>query len=89
MREQYALSERCQHVLDIFADFLTSTLCDGGGGNVFKLMPRPDGGWTYRSLYEFHGLGGSVGGVVLDANANVFGTSAFGGSYGAIWEITP
>ena len=66
-----------------------TTLCDGGGGNVFKLTPRPDGGWTYRSLYEFHGFGGSVGGVVLDANANVFGTSAFGGSYGAIGRSRP
>jgi hypothetical protein len=66
-----------------------TTLCDGGGGSVFKLTPRPDGGWTYNSLYQFHGFGGSVGDVVLDANGNVFGTSAFGGSYGAIWEIRP
>jgi len=67
-----------------------ATLCDGGGGNVFKLTPNPGGGWSYINVYQFHNVYGlSVGGVSLDANGNIFGTSAFGGQYGAVWEITP
>lgn len=68
-----------------------ATLCDGSGGNVFKLTPRPDGGWTYLNVYQFdNGYGGLVGGVTLDANGNIFGTSWQGGeNYGAVWEITP
>ena len=68
-----------------------ATLCDGGGSNVFKLTPRPDGGWTYLNVYQFdNGYGGLVGGVTLDANGDIFGTSWQGGeNYGVVWEITP
>lgn len=61
-------------------------------------------GWTFTSLYDF--TGGSdgaypVGGVVMDANGNLFGTTYAGGSTGTfcdpnfgnqcgvIFEITP
>jgi uncharacterized repeat protein (TIGR03803 family) len=66
-----------------------ATLCDVDG--VFKLTPSPGGIWTYTGIYQFHNCyGGSVGGVTLDANGNIFGTSVDGGSgYGAVWEITP
>jgi len=72
-----------------------TTPCNGanGAGNVFELAPS-DGGWTYRSLYDF--TGGSDGGdaqskVVLDGSGNLYGTALDGGSHGAgvVWEITP
>ncbi len=62
-------------------------------GLVFKLTPS-NGGWTYTLLHEFAvGDGGDfpVGGLVLDAQGNLYGTAAGGGAYGygVVWEITP
>ena len=62
-------------------------------GLVFKLTPS-SGGWTYTLLYEFAaGDGGSypIGGLVLDAQGNLYGTAGGGGAYnwGTVWEITP
>jgi len=64
-----------------------------GVGSVFKLTPS-NGGWTYTSLHDFTGGndGGTLyGGVTLDANGNLYGTTNQGGAYGAgvVWEITP
>jgi len=69
-----------------------------GGGNVFKLTPGI-GGWIYTDLHDFHGPDGAspFGGVTLDANGNIFGTTARGGDMfgcappsgcGVVWEIT-
>jgi uncharacterized repeat protein (TIGR03803 family) len=64
------------------------------GGTIFKLTPGR-GGWTYTLLKEFHGpcTEGCFprGGVILDANGNLFGTTSGGGTYGqgVIYEITP
>jgi uncharacterized repeat protein (TIGR03803 family) len=64
----------------------------GGFGEVFKLTPS-GGGWIYTHLYDFNGDNGlaAVGGVVLDANGNLFGTTVAGGEYGDgnVWELTP
>ncbi len=66
-------------------------------GSVFKLTPG-SGGWTYTTLHDFCAGGwpcsdGALahGGVALDPQGNVYGTTAEGGtSYsGVIWEITP
>ena len=62
-------------------------------GLVFKLTPS-SGGWTYTLLYEFAvGDGGDlpIGGLVLDAQGNLYGTAGGGGAYswGTVWEITP
>jgi uncharacterized repeat protein (TIGR03803 family) len=62
-------------------------------GLVFKLTPS-NGGWTYTLLHEFSvGDGGDfpVGGLVLDAQGNLYGTAGGGGAYGwgVVWEITP
>jgi uncharacterized repeat protein (TIGR03803 family) len=62
-------------------------------GLVFKLTPSA-GGWTYTVLYEFAvGNGGDFpsGGLVLDAQGNLYGTAGGGGAYGwgVVWEITP
>jgi uncharacterized repeat protein (TIGR03803 family) len=68
-----------------------------GEGVVFKLTPSGDG-WTYTSLHDFTGGsdGYSPGALVLDANGNIYGDTAFGaGGFcngfgcGAVWEITP
>jgi uncharacterized repeat protein (TIGR03803 family) len=66
-----------------------ATYCDDNGGYVFKLVPNPDGSWTYINMYSLNYYGGAVGGVVLDANGNIFGASLGRGDYGVVWEITP
>ncbi len=68
-------------------------LGSNGVGLVFKLTPS-DGGWTYTVLHEFAtGEGGDfpIGGRVLDAQGNLYGTAEGGGAYGwgVVWEITP
>jgi uncharacterized repeat protein (TIGR03803 family) len=97
-RQIYALvGEQCEEppgpydtlAIDGSGSLYGATYCDDGGGNVFKLVPNPDGSWTYVNIYSLNYYGGSIGGVVLDANGNIFGTSTGGGAYGAVWEIMP
>jgi len=64
-----------------------------GNGSVFRLSPS-GGGWSFTDLYDF--TGGSdgrcpYGGVLLDADGNLYGTAEGGGQYdvGVVWEITP
>ena len=64
-----------------------------GDGMVFKLTPVR-GGWTLTDLHDFtDGSDGGVpyGGVIVDANGNVFGTTSLGGANneGVVFEITP
>jgi uncharacterized repeat protein (TIGR03803 family) len=74
---------------------LYGTTCGEGryaNGSVFKLTFQ--GGWTEIDLYDFTGGEDGecpVGGVALDADGNVYGTTAYGGQYGygVVWEITP
>lgn len=79
---------------------LYATVYDGGDngfGNVFKVSPGP-GGRTYTDLHDFNFTEGysPLGGVVLDSNGNLYGTTQLGGGIpscgigcGVIWEITP
>ena len=71
----------------------TTFECFGYYGAVFKLTPS-NNGWTETVLYRF--LDGDDGGwpesnVVMDAQGNVYGTTAQGGAYnnGVVWEVTP
>ena len=82
-------------VSDASGNLYGTTVEDGahGAGSVFKLT-FSGGGWTFTDLYDF--TGGSdganpFGGVTLDANGNLYGTTESGGTYGygVIWEITP
>jgi uncharacterized repeat protein (TIGR03803 family) len=73
-----------------------------GDGMVFKLT-NSGGSWTLTDLHDF--TGGSdgaypFGGVVLDSDGNLYGTTEFGGNdllncpqggpgCGVVWEITP
>jgi len=62
-------------------------------GLVFELSPTMYG-WSLTVLHEFTGQDDGAfptGGVVLDAQGNLYGTAESGGSYnqGVVWEITP
>jgi len=60
----------------------------GGGtyrcGTVFELTPAADGSWTEKVLHNFNCDDGAypVGGLILDAAGNLYGTTAGGGLYG-------
>ena len=84
-------------VMDAAGNLYGATAGDGayGYGNVFKLT-RSNGGWTYTSLHDFTGQGGSdgafpQGGLVLGANGSIYGTASQGGinNNGTVFEITP
>jgi len=81
-------------VMDKGGDIYGTTEWDGayGYGAVFKLT-FSGGDWTYTALHDFAGGNDGAfptGGVLLDANGNLYGT-AVGGAYGeaVVWEITP
>ncbi|MGA2903244.1 MAG: choice-of-anchor tandem repeat GloVer-containing protein [Candidatus Korobacteraceae bacterium] len=66
-------------------------------GNVFRVSPS-NGTWTYTSLHDFTGSSDGAspfGGVSIDANGNLYGTTFGGGSgqgfngWGVVYEITP
>jgi uncharacterized repeat protein (TIGR03803 family) len=82
-------------VLDMAGNLYGTTVEDGtyGAGTVFELTPS-GGSWTYTDLHDF--TGGSdgsdpFGGVTLDANGNIYGTTEAGGANGdgIVFEITP
>jgi uncharacterized repeat protein (TIGR03803 family) len=56
-----------------------------GYGCVFELTPAQGGGWTENILYSFTGGddgSGPVSPLILDAAENLYGTTAYGGTYG-------
>jgi uncharacterized repeat protein (TIGR03803 family) len=72
-----------------------------GFGTVFKLSPVK-GGWKKTTLYSFPGGAGGaepIGGLVVDQQGNIFGTTYLGGTRngkhckkqgcGIVFEITP
>ncbi|HWY55036.1 MAG TPA: choice-of-anchor tandem repeat GloVer-containing protein [Terriglobales bacterium] len=71
----------------------------GGGpykyGTVFELSPGSGGEWTHTILHGFdiHGDGGyaPLGGLVFDAQGNLYGGAEEGGAHdaGTIFELTP
>jgi uncharacterized repeat protein (TIGR03803 family) len=79
-----------------------STCPSPGCGTIFQLSPGNGGTWTETILYEFNGKQGSYpeGGVIADANGNLYGTTAYGGSgicllfggnvgCGVVYELSP
>jgi uncharacterized repeat protein (TIGR03803 family) len=71
---------------------------DFNSGTVFRLSPT-SAGWSEAVLYSFtSGADGGqpYGGVTLDAQGNVYGTTVVGGSYagcpedgcGVVWKLT-
>jgi len=71
-----------------------TTVCGGlyGQGSVFKLT-LSGGTWNYTSLHDFDGPDGAfpVSNIVFDANGNLYGTAAGGGTYGygVVFQIMP
>ncbi len=64
----------------------TGAACSGGCGTVFKLTKNSSGKWTETVLYNFQaGSDGKnpYGGVTMDAEGNLYGTTVSGGSGGA------
>jgi uncharacterized repeat protein (TIGR03803 family) len=71
---------------------------DGGhnrAGTVFKLTPKPSGGWTESVLYNFWSrVGDGVfpwAGLTFDAAGNLYGTTYRGGAYdeGTVFQLIP
>jgi len=68
--------------------------CGGNGcGVVFKLTPKPSGGWGETVLHVFHGNPGAspYAGLIFDGAGNLYGTTGGDGSktFGSVYEITP
>lgn len=74
---------------------------EGGGlfdkGTVFQLTPSASG-WTFTVIYNFHnGINGNNdggdprGGLVMDAEGNLYGTTGTGGvnGGGTVFELSP
>jgi uncharacterized repeat protein (TIGR03803 family) len=69
------------------------TNADGGaifGGAIYQITP----GGTYKILAGFYGTNGDIpnGGLVSDADGNLYGTTQFGGTnpdYGNVFKLTP
>jgi uncharacterized repeat protein (TIGR03803 family) len=80
---------------------LYGTTMFGGGpkqGVVFKLTPKPTGGWTETVVYAFCPLGipcpdGAPPNMalILDSSGNLYGASEFYGSggQGVVFKVTP
>jgi hypothetical protein len=79
-----------------------STCPSPGCGIIFQLSPGKGGTWTETTLYGFNGTDGSfpAGSVIIDANNNLYGTAAYGGSgtcillgynvgCGVVYELSP
>lgn len=64
-----------------------------GYGVVFKVTPNADGSWTESVLHSFDNGDGMavVSGLIFDADGNLNGTAADGGSAGAgmVFQLTP
>jgi uncharacterized repeat protein (TIGR03803 family) len=74
---------------------------NNSAGAVFELSPGSEGEWSYTTLHTFAGLdskgnnlpGGdgayTEGGVILDADGNLYGATIYGGAYnfGSVFEI--
>ena len=68
-------------------------LCPNGCGTVYELSPSATG-WTENTIYVFQGGSDGatpVGGLILDAFGNLYGTTSAGGvpSGGTVFRLTP
>jgi uncharacterized repeat protein (TIGR03803 family) len=66
---------------------------DGEGGEVFHLTQNNDGSWTETAIFTFGAHSGvnPYGGLVTDAEGNLYGTTPSGGFYdlGTIYRLSP
>ncbi|MGO8796326.1 MAG: choice-of-anchor tandem repeat GloVer-containing protein [Candidatus Sulfotelmatobacter sp.] len=83
-------------IFDSHGNLYGTTFLGGefGAGEVFELIPTPTGSWGLNTLHSF-GSGGDGtfphGGLLLDEEGNLYGTTAGGGanSDGMVYELTP
>jgi uncharacterized repeat protein (TIGR03803 family) len=66
----------------------------GHSGTVFKMFPSPYGPtYIFSVVHSFSGPdgAGSTAGLVFDGGGNLYGTTAFGGTYasGTVFKLTP
>jgi uncharacterized repeat protein (TIGR03803 family) len=71
-------------VMDAAGNLYGATILGGSGSNgaVFELSHASGGGWSLTTLYAFTGGsdgGWPYGGVQMDAEGNVYGTTSLGG----------
>ena len=88
-------------VFDAAGNLYGATAAGGanGYGTVFELAGGSGGTWTYKVLHTFaiNGTDGAEpqGGLLLDAQGNIFGTTYYGGNYGqglhlgTVFELSP
>ena len=85
-------------VFDTAGNLYGTTEGIGGSnsGTVFELTPDSDGSWTEGVLHEFTGGsdgGFPMGGVIVDAMGNVYGTASLFGDLscgcGTVFKLTP
>ncbi|HVI10593.1 MAG TPA: choice-of-anchor tandem repeat GloVer-containing protein [Candidatus Binatia bacterium] len=99
-----ANSEASQLIVDSAGNLYGETRGGGnlGGGEAYELSLGVTGTWTEKTLYEFPGgaAGNSpTGGLVMDADGNLYGVTEFGGidsiqgqglsGHGVVFELTP
>ena len=65
-----------------------------GCGTVFKLTKTPGGSWTRTELWQFTGEPDGAypqAGLIFDGAGNLYGTTQYGGVYGAgsVFELSP
>ena len=80
--------------MDAAGNLYGTTFADGAfeDGMVFKAT-RAGNNWTCTDLFDFNGKLGlyPVGGVAVDANGNLYGTTprTESNNSGLVWELTP
>ncbi len=84
-------------IFDSYGNLYGTTVQGGtwGGGTVFEMTPAAGGKWTEKVLHSF-GSGGSgidapYAGVTVDADGDLFGTTAFGSvaGLGTVFKLAP
>ncbi len=65
-----------------------------GVGTVFRVSPVAGGGWDFTTLYSFQGGTDGIfpyGGLVRDAQGNLYGTTYYGGieDRGTVYRLSP
>ena len=82
-------------VFDSSGNLYGTTFYGGTGevGTVFKLAPSKTGSWTETVIHTFGKTGDGAypsGGLLVDKDGNLFGTTSGGGSYhGVVFELSP
>jgi uncharacterized repeat protein (TIGR03803 family) len=91
--------------LDTLGNLYGTTMYGGrnryafSGGTVFQLIPKGDGSWTERLIYNFCSVLGCqdgevpAAGLIMDSKRNLYGTTMQGGikqeRLGTVFELSP